>query len=99
MSYQKTKIQVPINTQVKEKGEERARELGFSSLQEAIRLFVTNLGSGRFDISFEPKTEYISENTLRELAVEYNKYKKEEESGKVKPAASSATELVRQLSE
>ncbi|MBN1331512.1 hypothetical protein JW978_01335 [Candidatus Dojkabacteria bacterium] len=49
-----SKLQVTIETKVKERGEKAAQEMGFSSLQELIRVFIANLDRSDYQVGFTP---------------------------------------------
>lgn len=52
-------VQVPMNKELKEKAEEVSSDLGFSSLQEAIRVLLTKLSKKEFSLKVE-ETEEIT---------------------------------------
>ncbi len=52
----KTTLQVPIDQKLKMEADKKARELGFSSLQELIRLFLSKLVLGVIDVGFYDKS-------------------------------------------
>jgi len=56
-----------------------AVEMGFSSLQEFVRVFLQNLAKGSMSISFEPAVKLSDKNERR-----YEKMLANIESGKVK---------------
>lgn len=90
----KTILQVPISKDLKEKAEEAASKQGFSSLQESVRVFLTNLSQGNLKISFEtavrltPKAESRYEEQLRDI-----------ESGRNVESAGDVKDLVSKLNE
>jgi len=56
------KLQIPITKTLKEQGFKKAQEFGYSSLQEVIRVFITNFVNDRIVPSFsqsEPLPEEI----------------------------------------
>ena len=55
----KTIIQVPIDKKIKEKAALVATDMGFSSLQETIRLFLTKLSQKNVHIMFNVESDYI----------------------------------------
>ncbi len=75
----RTTLQVPMSTQLREQAEKQAFEQGFSSLQEAVRLFLSKLAKGAFDITFE-KSVQLSPKAIKK----YDKMIDEIEKGKVK---------------
>ncbi len=48
-----TILQVPISKDLRDDAAVAASSLGFSSLQEAVRVFLTQLAEGRIKITFE----------------------------------------------
>ena len=50
-----TILQVPIDKSLRNQAAAAASNLGFSSLQEAVRVFLTQLADKNVKISFEPK--------------------------------------------
>lgn len=64
MSKTKTILQVPLNLQLKREAEKEAQEQGFSSLQEAIRVFLKKLSDKKINVSFE-ETVALSEKSDR----------------------------------
>ena len=49
----KTILQVPLSRAVKNDAEKAASAQGFSSLQEAVRVFLNKLAQGTMQITFE----------------------------------------------
>lgn len=56
---QKVVVQVPMNRDIKEKAEKVTEDLGFSSLQEVIRVLVTKLSKNELSIRVEEAEEII----------------------------------------
>ncbi len=52
-----TILQIPVNKNLRDQAASRAEKMGFSSLQELIRLFLNKLAAGEIDIKFEVKNE------------------------------------------
>lgn len=75
-----TILQVPINKDLRDKADRAAEKMGFSSLQESVRLFLNQLASNQIKVTFEPKTVKLSPRAEKR----YNKMIQEIESGKVK---------------
>jgi len=46
----KSTIQIPINNDLRIKAGKRAKELGYSSLQEIIRIFITELAKNHISV-------------------------------------------------
>lgn len=74
-----TIIQVPINKNLRDQAASKAEEMGFSSLQEVIRLFLNKIARGEINIMFEENIQ-LSPKAIKH----YNKIIDEVESGKVK---------------
>lgn len=52
-----TILQVPIDKELKNKAASTAERMGFSSLQEVIRLFINKMATGNINVSFEETTQ------------------------------------------
>jgi len=59
----KTILQVPLTQQAKKKAEKAALAQGFSSLQEAVRVFLNKLAQGRMEVTFED-TIHLSKRAI-----------------------------------
>lgn len=55
----KTILQVPVSATIRRDAEKQALEQGFSSLQEAVRVFLKKLSQGTLGITFEEHNEVI----------------------------------------
>ena len=88
----RTTLQVPMSTQLREQAEKQAFEQGFSSLQEAVRLFLSKLAKGSFDITFE-KSIQLSPKAIKR----YDKMIDEVEKGLNVYKAKDVDDLMRQL--
>lgn len=73
-----TVLQVPINKDIRDRATSQAEKMGFSSLQEVVRLFVNKIASGSIDATFEPVIKLSTKNDKR-----YSKMIREIESGKM----------------
>lgn len=73
-------LQVPVSREIKLAAQKRATEMGFSSLQEAVRIFLSKLSAGLIDIGFEEKEVKLSKKAIKR----YDKMTDDIESGKVK---------------
>lgn len=66
-----TKIQTPIQTKVLTKAKSRARDAGFSSVNDVIRILLKQFGEGAIDINLvsraTPNLEHMSEKEQEEL--------------------------------
>lgn len=74
----KTIIQVPVSKSLRDQALEAVEELGFSSIQESIRLFLTQLADRSLSIGFKPKAVRLSPKAIKR----YDKMAKDIESGK-----------------
>lgn len=75
----RTVLQVPLSVDLRKEAEKQALAQGFSSLQEAVRLFLRKLGSKTIGFTFE-ETEQLSPRAIKR----YNKMIDDIEKGKVK---------------
>ena len=90
-----TILQVPINKSVRNQAASRAEEMGFSSLQEAVRVFLNKMASGGMDIRFEETIQLSPKAAKR-----YDKIIDEIESGKVKTKTfTNVSNLMKHLNE
>lgn len=74
-----TILQVPIDKNLRDRAASYAAKMGFSSLQEAVRLFLNKIAAGEVNVKFE-ETIQLSPKAIKR----YNKMIDEVESGKVK---------------
>lgn len=89
-----TIIQVPVSKVLRNQAIKAAEENGFSSLQDAIRVFLKQLANRAIGFYFEPKPIKLSAKNDRR----YIKMLEDIDSGKVKPkVAHSVAELMKQL--
>lgn len=91
-----TTLQVPVNSDLKFRATKAAKNMGFSSLQETVRLFLTKLARGdmKVELTSLDADEYVSPKAL----ARYDKMIKDIDSGKVKTTvAHSVDELMAQL--
>lgn len=87
-------LQVPVSKDIKIAAQERAESMGFSSLQEAVRVFLSKLSAGALDIGFEEKEVQLSKKAIKR----YDKMTEDIESGKVKTYSfDSVDEMMKQL--
>jgi len=75
-----TILQVPISKKLRDSAALEADHQGFSSLQEAVRVFLSQLSRKSISIKFEPQTVRLSPKNI----TRYNKIIDEVDSGKVK---------------
>lgn len=82
-----TILQVPVKRTVKKRAAFAAEEMGFSSLQEAVRIFLNKLAQKKINVSFEEVVELSPQAARR-----YDKMLDDIESGKVVTKAFAHTE-------
>jgi antitoxin component of RelBE/YafQ-DinJ toxin-antitoxin module len=73
-----TVLQIPMTMELREKSEKAAIEAGFSSLQEAVRIFLKKFSTKELLVSFDvPKIKLSEKNEKRYLKMveDYNKSK------------------------
>lgn len=92
----KTILQVPVSTTLRKDAERQALEQGFSSLQEAVRVFLKKLAQGTLGISFEEEEIVrLSPRAIRR----YNKISEDFKKGENIHTAKSVDDLMKQLHE
>lgn len=74
-----TILQVPINKNIRDQALTAAEKMGFSSLQEVVRLFLSRVAIGEINVTFEPAVKLSDRNDKR-----YSKIIDEIDSGKAK---------------
>ncbi|MBF8249760.1 MAG: hypothetical protein HW400_361 [Candidatus Levybacteria bacterium] len=80
----RTILQVPVDGVLRREAEEQALSQGFSSLQEAVRIFLKKLAKGAIDVVFrEEEVVQLSAKNARR----YDKMIEDIRSGKVKTKA------------
>ncbi len=95
MAYQ-FKLQVPISEELNKKLKKKAKEVGFSSVNEVARLLLTNFADGNLGISFvEPgrKVEYASPE-LEEIIAQGMKEYREGKTIRLDPSRSFHEQLM-----
>lgn len=75
-----TILQVPISKKLRDQAAFSARKMGFSSLQETIRIFLNQLASNEVAITFQSSVVKLSKKNDRR----YTKMISDIENGKVK---------------
>lgn len=75
-----TILQIPINKSIRDQAASKAEKMGFSSLQEVVRLFLSKVATGQIDVTFEEPSIQLSSRAIKR----YDKMIDEIESGKVK---------------
>ena len=81
---QRAVLQIPIDRQFKQQAEKVATSQGFSSLQEAVRVFLAKLAEKRIELTFQ-ETVRLSPRAIKR----YDKMIEGIEKGKVKTKAFS----------
>lgn len=87
-----TILQVPVDKALRKQADSVAADLGFSSLQEVVRVFLRKLARRRIDVEFE-ETIQLSPKAIKR----YNKILKEIEQNKNIYTAKNVDDLMRQL--
>jgi len=90
MDTQRIIMQVPLPKSLKVSSEAVARDMGFSSLQEAIRVFLRKLSSRELTFSFQEPVERLSPKAERR----YMKMLKEIKEGKGTTHTNNIKELM-----
>lgn len=85
-------LQVPINKDLKIIAEQVAISQGFSSLQEAVRLFLNKLAQGSMNITFEETTQLSTKAIDR-----YNSIADDIDKGKNVYKANDVSDLMKKL--
>ena len=92
----KTILQVPMNVVLRKEAEKQALSQGFSSLQEAVRIFLRKLAQGAIGVAFEEE-EYIKLST--KAIKRYNRMSEDFKKGRNISTAKSVDDLMNQLHE
>lgn len=74
-----TILQIPIDKNIRNQAASYAEKMGFSSLQEVVRLFLNKIAIGEIGVTFEQNVPLSTKAIKR-----YNKIINEIDSGKVK---------------
>lgn len=88
----KTILQVPIDQTLRNQATAAAVDLGFSSLQETIRVFLKGLATKNLSVSFAPKSIKLS----KRAAARYDKMVNDVLSGKVKTRSFTSVDKLMQ---
>lgn len=59
----RTTLQIPLDTALRKEAETAAKEQGFSSLQELVRVFLKLLAKGKIDFKIEMLIDPSDKNT------------------------------------
>ncbi len=90
-----TILQIPINKNIRNQAASKAEKMGFSSLQEAVRIFLNKMAAGEVNVRLEESVQ-LSPKAIKR----YNKMIDEVESGKVKPKSfTDVASLMKYLNE
>lgn len=90
-----TILQVPINKNIRDQALTAAEKMGFSSLQEVVRLFLSRVATGEINVTFESAVKLSPKNEKR-----YNKMIDEINSGKDKVKKfTSVADLMKDLNQ
>jgi antitoxin component of RelBE/YafQ-DinJ toxin-antitoxin module len=88
----RTILQIPVSRELKITAENVALGQGFSSLQEAVRIFLNKLAQGSMQITFEETTQ-LSKNAI----IKYNAIVKDVENKKNVFIANNVNDLMNKL--
>lgn len=92
----KTVLQVPLNIDLRKEAEKQALAQGFSSLQEAVRIFLKKLARGTIGITFEDEESVqLSARAIKR----YNNISEDFRKGKNVYSAKNVDDLMLQLHE
>ena len=73
-------LQIPIDKRVRDNATKVARQRGFSSIQEVVRVFLSQFADRCIDVSFSPPVVKLSEKNAKR----YDRMVEDVLSGKVK---------------
>ena len=91
----RTVLQVPINSDLRKAAEAEAKEQGFSSLQDAVRIFLKKLADRAIGFRFEEPTVRLSAKAIKR----YSRIDKDIKEGKNVYEARDVKDLMKQLRE
>lgn len=60
-----TILQIPINKNLRDQAASKAAKMGFSSLQEAVRIFLNKIAAGEVNVRFEETVTLSDKNDRR----------------------------------
>lgn len=90
-----TILQIPISKSIRDQAASKAEKMGFSSLQEIVRLFLNKVATGEVNVTFEQTVTLSPKNDER-----YAQMIAEVKSGKVKTKSfSDVRSLMEHLNE
>lgn len=91
-----TILQVPMSKELRDQARSKAQNMGFSSLQETVRVFLGQLASNEVTIAFEPPAVKLSKKNEER----YSKMMTEVKSGKnVSKAFTNVKSMMKYLNE
>lgn len=93
MNGKTVNLQIPVSKELKIAAQKSALEMGFSSLQEALRLFLHDLAEKTIEVVFAPKPIKLSEKAEKR----YSRMIKNLKTGKGWHTAENAEDFIRQL--
>lgn len=96
MNKNKTILQVPIDKKIRDAALIAVRDLGFSSLQEGVRVYLIKLSRKQITFNLEENTEYLTPKQDEILEKKYRLFLKDKKQGKTF-TAKSAKEIMKQL--
>lgn len=82
-----TILQIPIDRNIRNQAAYKAEKMGFSSLQEIVRVFLSKIAAGGVNVKFEDVIQLSPESITR-----YNKIIDQIELGAVEKASFSNTD-------
>lgn len=88
-------LQIPLNAELRKAAEVEAKAQGFSSLQEAVRVFLKKLANKAIGLRFEEPTIQLSQKAIKR----YNRIDEDIRKGKNVYEARDVKDLMRQLRE
>ncbi len=89
----RTVLQIPVNAALRQRAEKEALHQGFSSLQEAVRIFLKKLATKQIGITLGEESVKLSPRAIKR----YNKILKDIEKGKDVYTARNVDDLMKQL--
>lgn len=90
----KTIIQIPVEKSLRDKAAKQALAMGFSSLQESLRLVLNKIANGKLRVSWDADEEELSPRAARR----YDRMVQEVQTGKSKALSfTSVDEMMKYL--
>ena len=90
-----TVLQIPMSKDLRERAEKASNDLGFSSLQETVRVFLSKFSSGKITLSFEE--QFPEEKLSVRKAKEYDAIIKDMRAGRNVKTAKNIEDFLSQL--